>query len=65
MKRYWLAFAIVVLCSFSVLGWAGVRIYQQMAMVLLSLLPVGLLQTRASVEVGCAPHVGGQSRAPA
>ena len=29
MKRYWLAFAAVVVLSFAVLGWTGVRIYQQ------------------------------------
>src|SRR3954470_7558569 len=29
MKRYWAAFIVVVLASFAVLGWAGVRIYQQ------------------------------------
>ena len=26
--RLWLAFALVVLVSFAVLGWVGVRIYQ-------------------------------------
>ena len=29
MKRHWLAFAGVVAASFAVLGWAGVRVYQQ------------------------------------
>jgi nitric oxide reductase subunit B len=29
MKRYWIAFTVVVVLSFSVLGWTGVRIYQQ------------------------------------
>ena len=29
MKRLWLAFGIVVLISFSVLGWVGTRIYQE------------------------------------
>jgi nitric oxide reductase subunit B len=29
LKRYWVAFACVVLASFSVLAWAGVRIYQE------------------------------------
>ncbi len=29
MKRYWIAFAIVVVSSFLVLGWTGVRIYQE------------------------------------
>lgn len=29
MKKYWLAFATVIVISFSVLGWVGVRIYQE------------------------------------
>ena len=29
MKRLWLGFTLVVLASFAVLSWAGVRIYQQ------------------------------------
>jgi len=29
MKPYWLAFVAVVVLSFAVLGWAGLRIYQQ------------------------------------
>ncbi len=29
MRRYWIAFAIVVAASFAVLGWVGVRIYQE------------------------------------
>ena len=29
MKRLWLAFGIVILASFSVLGWVGTRIYQE------------------------------------
>jgi nitric oxide reductase subunit B len=29
MKRYWIAFAVVVVLSFAVLGWTGVRVYQQ------------------------------------
>src|SRR5262245_4604829 len=29
MRRLWLAFAVVVLSSFAVLGWVGTRIYQQ------------------------------------
>ncbi len=29
MKRYWLGFVAVVAASFAVLGWAGVRVYQQ------------------------------------
>jgi len=29
MKWLWLAFAVVLVCSFSVLGWVGTRIYQE------------------------------------
>ena len=29
MKRYWIAFITVVTVSFAVLGWVGVRIYQE------------------------------------
>lgn len=29
MNRYWAGFAIVVIASFSVLGWVGARIYQE------------------------------------
>jgi hypothetical protein len=28
MKKLWAAFAAVLIASFAVLGWAGVRIYQ-------------------------------------
>lgn len=29
MKKYWIAFTAVIVISFTVLGWIGVRIYQQ------------------------------------
>lgn len=29
MKKYWTAFTLVIVVSFAVLGWVGVRIYQQ------------------------------------
>ena len=29
MRRFWLAFAAVIVLSFAVLGWTGVRIYQE------------------------------------
>ncbi len=29
LRKYWLAFAVVVVTSFLVLGWAGLRIYQE------------------------------------
>lgn len=30
MKKLWISFAIVLVCSFAVLGWIGTRIYQEM-----------------------------------
>ncbi len=30
MKKLWISFAIVFVCSFAVLGWIGTRIYQEM-----------------------------------
>lgn len=29
MKKYWIAFSVVIVISFSVLSWVGVKIYQQ------------------------------------
>ena len=29
MKKYWIAFTLVIVISFSVLGWIGIRIYNQ------------------------------------
>jgi nitric oxide reductase subunit B len=29
MRRLWIAFVLVIVASFAVLGWAGVRMYQQ------------------------------------
>ena len=57
MRRLWSVFGLVLIASFAVLSWVGVQIYQEMniglfAMCCLSLLPVGLRQTWASVEHG-------------
>jgi nitric oxide reductase subunit B len=30
MKKLWISFAIVFVCSFAILGWIGTRIYQEM-----------------------------------
>ena len=30
MKKLWISFAVVFVCSFAVLGWIGTRIYQEM-----------------------------------
>ena len=49
MRRLWFAFTAVVVLSFAVLGWTNVGLF---AMVTFSLLPVGLMQTWASVEHG-------------
>ena len=29
MKNFWIGFSVVVMCSFAVLGWVGVKIYQE------------------------------------
>jgi nitric oxide reductase subunit B len=29
MKKFWMAFILVVVISFSILGWAGFKIYQE------------------------------------
>jgi len=29
MRKLWIAFAAVIVLSFAVLGWTGVRIYQE------------------------------------
>ena len=30
MKKLWIAFGVILVTSFSILGWIGTRIYQQM-----------------------------------
>jgi len=30
MKKLWIGFAVVLVASFTVLGWIGTRIYQEM-----------------------------------
>ena len=29
MKKYWISFSLVVIISFAVLSWVGVKIYQE------------------------------------
>ncbi len=46
MKRLWISFAVVVVCSFAVLGWIGTRIYQEMPPI-----PAKVLDTTGQVVV--------------
>jgi nitric oxide reductase subunit B len=46
MKKLWISFAAVLVVSFSVLGWIGTRIYQQMPP-----LPTRILDTAGAVVV--------------
>lgn len=29
MKKYWIAFTLVIVISFAILGWIGIKIYQE------------------------------------
>jgi len=46
MKKLWISFAVVFVASFSVLGWIGTRIYQQMPPI-----PAQVISTDGSVVV--------------
>src|SRR5215472_9171354 len=46
MKRLWIGFAAVLLISFSVLGWIGTRIYQEMPPI-----PSRIVDTNGTVVV--------------
>jgi nitric oxide reductase subunit B len=46
MRKYWIAFAVVVVVSFAVLGWVGTRIYQAMPPV-----PARIVSTEGTVVV--------------
>ena len=46
MKKLWISFAVVLVVSFSVLGWIGTRIYQQMPP-----LPTRIVDTNGAVVV--------------
>jgi nitric oxide reductase subunit B len=46
MKKLWISFAVVLVFSFSVLGWIGTRIYQQMPP-----LPARIVDTNGTVVV--------------
>jgi nitric oxide reductase subunit B len=46
MKKLWISFAAVIVFSFSVLGWIGTRIYQEMPPI-----PTRIVDTTGSVVV--------------
>src|SRR5260370_29819484 len=46
MKKLWISFAAVLVVSFSVLGWIGTRIYQEMPP-----LPARIVDTNGAVVV--------------
>ena len=46
MKKLWISFAVVLVVSFSVLGWIGTRIYQEMPP-----LPARVVDTDGAVVV--------------
>src|SRR4249920_3514494 len=46
MKKLWISFALVLVVSFSVLGWIGTRIYQAMPP-----LPASIVDTNGAVVV--------------
>src|SRR6266700_1535463 len=46
MKKLWISFAAVLVVSFSVLGWIGTRIYQEMPP-----LPIRIVDTNGAVVV--------------
>ena len=46
MKKLWISFAAVLVVSFSVLGWIGTRIYQEMPP-----LPTRFVDTNGAVVV--------------
>ena len=55
MKRLWIGFIVVVAVSFGVLGWAGVRVYQQAPPV-----PDRVVTTTGRVVLGPGDITGGQ-----
>ncbi|MBZ5578404.1 MAG: nitric-oxide reductase large subunit [Acidobacteriia bacterium] len=56
MKRLWIAFAVVFVGSFAVLGWIGTRIYQEMPP-----LPAGVVDTTGAVVVADGAIERGQN----
>ena len=56
MKRLWISFAVVLLISFSILGWIGTRIYQEMPPI-----PSGVVATDGTVVVPDGDIARGQN----
>ncbi len=56
MRKFWFAFALVLVVSFSVLGWTGVRIYQQAPPV-----PERVVTTEGQVLIGPGEIYRGQN----
>ena len=56
MKRLWIAFAVVVIVSFAVLGWAGLKIWQEKPP-----LPESVVITDGTVVVAPGQILAGQS----
>src|SRR5215472_7993906 len=56
MKKLWISFAAVLLISFSILGWIGTRIYQEMPPI-----PSTIVTTDGKVVVGDGDVARGQN----
>jgi nitric oxide reductase subunit B len=56
MKKLWISFAAVLLISFSILGWIGTRIYQEMPPI-----PSSIVTTDGKVVVGDGDVARGQN----
>lgn len=46
MKKLWISFAVVFVCSFAILGWIGTRIYQEMPPI-----PAKVVDTNGAIVV--------------
>ena len=59
MRKYWIAFAGVIIVSFAVLGWIGTRIYQQAPPIpeRVTTATGETLLTRADIEAGQVPEL--------
>jgi nitric oxide reductase subunit B len=56
MKKLWITFAVVLVCSFAVLGWIGTRIYQEMPP-----LPAAVVTTEGAVVIPAGDIQRGQN----
>src|SRR5689334_24535832 len=56
MKKLWISFAAVIIVSFSVLGWIGTRIYQEMPPI-----PTRIVDTTGAVVVATGDVGRGQN----